>query len=229
MSAQEERKGTLYAFATMAARTERGGLVTRATSGLSICGLHVALVGDTVTYGDGSQAVIIDGSGSLFGDQGKCAALVGSHLSNGDRIVSSPWDDRTSGLFVRDGERPEGLFDPLHVPPPAKSGYRFALSGSTTARGGALHEPGLEWRINGQDVRVGTVGDLVHYPDGTTARITSALALKLNSSAGPFAYVGSTLDNGDIITDSPEREGAAHSDAYEPIVQSQIACGGGQR
>lgn len=54
MSDKQERKGTMYAFATIGARTERGGYVTHASSGLVICGLQVALVGDIVSYRDGS-------------------------------------------------------------------------------------------------------------------------------------------------------------------------------
>jgi uncharacterized Zn-binding protein involved in type VI secretion len=222
-AAQEERKGTTYAFATLAARTERGGYVTRATGGLSICGLRVALVGDLVTYGDGSQAAIIDGAGSLFAESGRCVALVGSRLSNGDRIVSAPWDGKKSGLFVRDGAAPAGLFDPSYVPPPVKAGYRFALLGSTTARGGVLREPSVVWRVDGEETRIGAIGDLVYYADGSTARITSGIALRANTGYAQFAYVGSALDNGDIITDSPEREGAAPADAYHPVTESQIA------
>lgn len=222
MSDQQNRKGAMYAFATLGARTERGGYVTRATSGLSICGLTVARVGDVVTYRDGSEAAILDGSGSLSSYSGKCLALVGSHLSNGDRIAFTPWDDGKSGLFVPEGEKPEGMFDPSYVPPPLEPGYRFALFGSTTARGGVLREPGGNWRINGEDTRVGVIGDLAHYADGTTARITSGLALVANRGLAQFAYVGSTLDNGDVITDSPERTGGAHPGTYEPVPEAQI-------
>lgn len=211
----------MYAFATLGARTERGGYLTHATSGLSICGLTVARVGDVVTYRDGSEAAILDGSGSVSSYSGKCLALVGSQLGNGDRIVFTPWDDGDSGLFVPEGEKPEGLFDPSYVPP-VEPGYRFALLGSTTARGGVLREPGGKWRINGEDARIGVIGDLVYYANGTTARITSGLALVANRNLAQFAYVGSTLDNGDMITDSPERIGGAHPDTYELVTEAQI-------
>ncbi|MCX5541830.1 hypothetical protein M3A49_20345 [Paraburkholderia sp. CNPSo 3076] len=177
---------------------------------------------DVVTYNDASEAAIIDGAGSLFVDDGKSAALVGSHLSNGDRIVSTPWEGEISGLFVPEGEKPAGLFDPFYVPPPPKPCWRFALSGSTTARGGVLREPGGKWRSNGEDIRVGQIGDLISYPDGTTARITSGLALRANRACAQLAYVGSTLDNGDTITHSPERAGGAHPDTYEPVTESLI-------
>lgn len=66
-------QGTRYAFATLGARTERGGYVTCATSRMSICGLAVARVGDIVTYRDGSEAVIVDGAGKRFVDHGNAA------------------------------------------------------------------------------------------------------------------------------------------------------------
>lgn len=76
MSDQEQRKGTIYAIATIGARTERGGHVTRVSSKRSVCGLHIALVGDIVTYRDGSEAAITDGAGSRGVQNGRCVALV---------------------------------------------------------------------------------------------------------------------------------------------------------
>lgn len=219
---EQQRKGTMHAFATIGARTERGGYLTHATSGLVICGLRAACVDDIVTYRDGSEAAIIDGTGSGPTYDGKCFALVGSRLSNGDCIVFTPWDDGKSGIFVPEGESPEGLFDPSYVPPPRKAFYRYALRGSTTALGGVLREPGGKWRSNGEDINVGQLGDLVHYADGTTARIVSALAMFANPGYGQFAYVGSVLDNGDTITHSPEREGGASPDTYSPVTEEQV-------
>jgi hypothetical protein len=222
MSEKKERKGTLYAIATSGARTERGGYVTGATSGLTICNLRAALVGDIVTYGDGSEAVIVDGSGALGFDRDKCFALVGSSLSNGDKIASTPWGNSKSGLFVPEGESPEGLFDPSYAPPPHQPGLRFALRGSTTRRGGALLETHGEWNVNGERARVGLIGDVVQYPDGTKARIISGLAIKTNRQLAQFAYVGSVLDNGDTITDSPERVGTASPQTWEVVTEKQI-------
>jgi hypothetical protein len=222
MSEKQERKGTMYAFATIGARTERGGYVTSATSGLVICNLRAALVEDIVTYRDGSQAVIKDGSGSLGFYHDKCFALVGSRLSNGDKIVFTPWNDGTSGLFVADGEKPKGLFDASYVPPQYAPGERFALFGSTTARGGTLREPGGEWNVDGKRVKVGVIGDKVYYPNGTTARIISGLAIKSNRALAQFAYVGSVLDNGDTITDSPDRSGSARLDTWEVVTDEQM-------
>jgi len=222
MSNQQERKGTLHAIATIGAQTKRGGYVTSATSGLMICNLRAALVGDIVTYRDGSEAVIIDGAGSLGIYRDESFALVGSSLSNGDKIISTPWEDGVSGLFVSEGEHPKGLFDPSYVPPPFEPGLRLALRGSTTRRGGVLRESGGEWSVDGERVKVGIIGDTVHYSDGTTARIVSGLALKVNRSLAQFAYVGSVLDNGDAITDSRERTGTAGIETWEVVTEEQM-------
>jgi uncharacterized Zn-binding protein involved in type VI secretion len=222
MSEQGKRKGILYAIATIGARTERGGYVTHATSGLTIRNLRAARVGDIVTYADGAEAVIADGSGSLACYHDKCFALVGSSLSNGDKIISTPWEDGKSGLFVPAGESPKGLFDPSYVPPPPEAGMRFALRGSTTRRGGALREPGGEWSVDRKRVKVGTIGDTVIYPDGTMARIVSGLAIRTNRQLAQFAYVGSVLDNGDTITDSPERTGTAGLETWEVVTDEQM-------
>lgn len=187
MSDQQKRKGTLYTFATIGARTTRGGYVTKASSELVICNLRVALVGDIVTYSDGGEAAVKDGSGSLSYDCDECFALVGSNLSNGDKIVFTPWEDEQSGIFVAEGEKPQGFFDPSYVQPPHVPGERFALFGSTTARGGVLREPGGEWNVDGERVKVGVIGDNVYYANGTTARIISGLTIKTNRKLAQFA------------------------------------------
>jgi uncharacterized Zn-binding protein involved in type VI secretion len=52
--------------------------------------VNVALEGDEVVYPDGTTARIVTGSGSKFQKGGKSIALVGSRLSNGDVIISTP-------------------------------------------------------------------------------------------------------------------------------------------
>jgi hypothetical protein len=66
------------------------------------------------------------------------------------------------------------------------------------------------------------MGDLIHYPDGTTARITSGLGLPDSRDYAPLAFVGSELDNGDTITDSPERDGNASSALFTVVKRSAI-------
>ncbi|HDJ1442316.1 TPA: hypothetical protein PPN70_004781 [Serratia rubidaea] len=55
----------------------------------------------TVTYPDGSSARIVSSAGSQHAYEGRGIALVGSLLSNGDRIISTP--QSASMLIERDG------------------------------------------------------------------------------------------------------------------------------
>ncbi|CAG2130743.1 PAAR domain-containing protein [Cupriavidus numazuensis] len=209
---KESQQPIQHLFATIGAKTALGGRVTTATSGLVLMGLAVANVGDVVTYDDGSEAVIIDGAGGYAYSGDKPFALVGSHLSNGDRIVETLQTGR--GIVVREGDTVEGLFDLAYVPRPAPPRYRLAMRGATTARGGVLREVSSGWTLPDMFGNAGAVGDLIHYRDGSTARIVSGLGLVDNGDFKPLAFVGSKLDNGDTITDSPERVGAVSSSMF---------------
>lgn len=77
------------------ALTQRGGVVRAAWNGSEIAlesgqKVNVALEGDEVVYPDGTNARIVTGSGSKFQKSGQSIALVGSRLSNGDVIISTP-------------------------------------------------------------------------------------------------------------------------------------------
>lgn len=99
MSDQQERKGTKFVFATVGARTERGGCVTSGSE-VRIGGLPLACVGDFIDYADGTRARIITGIG-MPGNPDMVYAVVGSLLDNGDVINDSPHRDvRTSTIFV---------------------------------------------------------------------------------------------------------------------------------
>ncbi|MFB9125528.1 PAAR domain-containing protein [Paraburkholderia dipogonis] len=124
MSEQQERNGRLYPFATIGARTERSGCVTGGRV-LPICGLLVACIGDIVTYSGFSEAVITDGAGIALVYSGNPVALVGSSLSNGDRIVSAISNER--GLSVDEDQDIEVLFDADCVPESHKPSARFAV------------------------------------------------------------------------------------------------------
>ena len=105
-----------YAFATIGSTTERGGRVTYVTTKAEFQGKALARVGDIVTYGDGTGATIVDGAGFAASWEGKPLALVGSRLSNGDKITEST--QTAWGITVRDGETILGLFDPTYTVPP---------------------------------------------------------------------------------------------------------------
>ncbi|WP_236078668.1 PAAR domain-containing protein, partial [Paraburkholderia domus] len=79
MPEQKENQAT-YLFATIGARTERGGRVSTGST-FHLAGLPVATVGCVVTYRDGSEAVITDGAGFAFVIADRPAAIVGSSLS----------------------------------------------------------------------------------------------------------------------------------------------------
>jgi hypothetical protein len=145
----------------------------------------------------------MDGAGSACVICDKPAALVGSSLSNGDRITTAIWTGR--GIFVGEDKPVEGLFDPGYVPPPRESSARFAMQGSTTPRGGVLKEVTGAFEIREIHQRAARVGDFVEYADGTRARIITGIGMPGNIEMA-YAVVGSLLDNGDVINDSPHRE-----------------------
>ncbi|MCR4467388.1 MULTISPECIES: PAAR domain-containing protein [unclassified Burkholderia] len=218
---KNEQSAPTYLFATIGALTERGGRVTQASSGLAVAGLAVARVGDVVTYEDGSEAVITDGAGNYAVCREKPFALVGSRLSNGDRIVETL--QRLWGIHVPAGETVDGLFDAAYVPSPEPPRYRLAVRGATTARGGVLRNATGALSTGVRLGKAGIVGNQVHYADGSTARIVSGLALADNRDFEPLAFVGSELDNGDIITDSPEREGLVSAFTFTLVKRSTTA------
>ena len=203
-----------YLFATIGALTERGGRVTTARGGTTIQGLGMACVGDVVTYPDGSEAVIRDGAGSALVIDGRPAALVGSSLSNGDRIIETLV--MCCGIVVRAGETIEGLFDASYVPPPHPGPtYRFAVSGATTRLGGVLRAATSEYEIREIQRNAARVGDFVEYADGTRAQIVTGVGLPDAPGLRPLAVVGSLLDNDDVISDSPDR--LDHSVSFVPV------------
>lgn len=110
-----EEKPT-YAFATIGSITERGGRVTHVTTKAEFNGKALARVGDIVTYDDGTEATIVDGAGFAASWGGKPLALVGSRLSNGDRITEST--QTAWGIAVPHGESILGLFDPTYTGAP---------------------------------------------------------------------------------------------------------------
>ncbi|MBV8046579.1 MAG: PAAR domain-containing protein [Paludibacterium sp.] len=96
-----------YYLATIGSRTRLGGEVVTASANMEL----IALVGDKVRYPDGSETEIISGAGSLLLIAGRPAAIVGSELANGDRIVTTT---QTSCAVVPDGKRAVGFLDPAY-------------------------------------------------------------------------------------------------------------------
>ncbi|WP_197732804.1 PAAR domain-containing protein [Paraburkholderia pallida] len=113
MSDRQECKHTTYAFASVGSRTERGGWIDKATTTLAYRGLTLACIGDIVRYDDSSEATIIDGAGFAAVWNDKPFALVGSRVSNGDRIIESLQD--ALGINVHPDIPIAGLFDSAYV------------------------------------------------------------------------------------------------------------------
>lgn len=81
-------KGT-YDLATLGAKTQQGGEVATASTGMEISGHRIACVGDVVRYPDGTESKIVSGAGAALAYKGQPMAIVGSVTDNGDTITSS--------------------------------------------------------------------------------------------------------------------------------------------
>lgn len=100
-----------YPIALDGAKTKKGGTVKAPFDLVKVKGLNIALVGDDVVYEDGTTAKIISGSGSAMRVIGKGIALVGSHISNDDEIISTP--NEVMQIRIFDGEpKPKNFLEP---------------------------------------------------------------------------------------------------------------------
>ncbi|MGU7774933.1 hypothetical protein ACV229_32750 [Burkholderia sp. MR1-5-21] len=221
MTNEQEANALTHLFATIGSRTERGGWVAEVAGTTSYRGLTQACVGDVVKYGDGSEAVIIDGAGFAASSENTPFALVGSRLSKGDVIAQTLQDG--AGIKVTDDKPVPGLFDPAYVPPPSRPRYRLPVKGATSAKGGVLREATGTWDAGDLLGKSAVVGNVVHYADGSTAQIISGLGIADYLDFAPLAFVGRELDNGDKITDSPEREGRGFADTFTVGKQATVA------
>lgn len=83
---------------------------------------------------------------------------------------------------------------------PVKATYDLATLGAKTQQGGEVVTASTDMQMDGH--RIACVGDVVRYPDGVESRIISGAGAALFYKDRPVAIVGSTTDNGDIITSS---------------------------
>lgn len=97
----------IYRFAVEGSLTRDGGVIRTGTTKMTIideCGKErrIAQTQDVALYPDGSTATITNGAGKeSYNGEGQSYALVGSQLSNGDEIISTP-QHRTL-LAIREG------------------------------------------------------------------------------------------------------------------------------
>lgn len=106
--------------------------------------------------------------------------------------------------------------------------YRVATEGSQTRNGGVIQHATtpLEFKLdNGQQVRAAQKGDYVVYADGSTAQIVTGAG----AGTSDLALVGSRLNNGDEIINTPQgaclllaREGVPKAEDFLPSLE---VCG----
>jgi uncharacterized Zn-binding protein involved in type VI secretion len=101
----------IYRPAAVGAKTKLGGEVITSSSRIIFGGHHIATVGDTVRYPDGHEEKITSGTGVMAAN----IAIIGSHISGGDVIISSP-DTRVEMKLPKDGPRPEGFLVEGFIP-----------------------------------------------------------------------------------------------------------------
>ena len=115
--ANERRVVARHLVATLGSRTVGGGTVRVASSRMYCSGeFRAARVGDEVHYPDGTIAPITSGAGFAAIDNGKPLAIVGSHLSNGDRIVDT-LNREFEIVRYEDSPAIPGFLDPHYIPP----------------------------------------------------------------------------------------------------------------
>lgn len=103
-----------YIAAFEGAKTADGGEILHGSGIFATEGRTLVRVGDIATYPDGSTAVILAGAGKAMEIAGVPAAIIGSPLSNGDRIASSPVT--ALELHELEGAPILGLLDPTYRP-----------------------------------------------------------------------------------------------------------------
>jgi uncharacterized Zn-binding protein involved in type VI secretion len=101
--------------AVIGSKTKNSGEVVTASSNSSSSSFKVARVGDKVRYSDGREEIITSGAGIAFVCNGQSLAIVGSHVSGGDMIVSTPVQNLEFILYEND-PLPEGFLVKGYVP-----------------------------------------------------------------------------------------------------------------
>ena len=109
-----DNKYSEYLFAAVGSLCKDGGRITPVSTTATIDEKNL-VGGDVVTCEDATETTIFDGAGVVATWSNEPVALVGSRLSNDDRIISAPKD--SLDVTGRYGEDIAGLFDPSYGPP----------------------------------------------------------------------------------------------------------------
>lgn len=93
--------------------------------------------------------------------------------------------------------------------------YYLAVNGAKTRNGGLVRAANNNCKIGG--IAIACVGDEAIYTDGTTSKIISGAGQACNINGESAALVGSRLENGDEIIDTPESLFAVRIYKDQPI------------
>lgn len=105
------------------------------------------------------------------------------------------------------------------VAKPVKGCYPLATEESTTERGGKIIATSEMFL---REKRIGLVGDIVRYQDGSETRIISGTGVALVCGAQSAALVGSELENGDTITGPIHNDSVIIQYADEPPIEGLL-------
>ncbi|MFM0335429.1 hypothetical protein [Paraburkholderia fungorum] len=98
---------------------------------------------------------------------------------------------------------------------PAGTKHHFATIGALTERGGMLRKVTSTFEVRETSRNAALMGDFIEYEDGSRAQIITGVGIPDTPHFKPVAVVGSMLDNGDVITDSPHHK--EHATSFVPM------------
>ncbi|MDC4513006.1 PAAR domain-containing protein [Acinetobacter baumannii] len=96
--------------------------------------------------------------------------------------------------------------------------YHVAVHGAKSKNGGLVNASSNSSKIGGSSIA--RVGNEVIYADGTTSKIISGAGTACVIEGLPVALVGSRLENGDEIIDSPNTTIAIRIYKDQPLPQN---------
>ncbi|WP_391486123.1 PAAR domain-containing protein [Acinetobacter pittii] len=99
--------------------------------------------------------------------------------------------------------------------------YYVAVHGAKTQNDGLVNVSSTNTKIKG--LSIARVGDEVIYADGTTSKIISGAGTACIVEGSPIALVGSRLENGDEIIESPNNTIAIRIYKDQPLPQNFLS------
>lgn len=101
--------------------------------------------------------------------------------------------------------------------------YELAVVGAKTANGGEVTSASSGGHLGQHEVAL--VGDIVSYPDGRTAKITSGAGGVSSIDGKPPAIVGSHVEGGDRIISTPVHGAEICLDPSRPLPEGFLVEG----